>query len=163
MNSRQLPKAIQDFIDKQTVRPVSGLWKDARDEPSRYGAYWYKTVAFLLLSGHIRPTYEGDPNKTDAYRICKEANFNPYLLQHVAGFLTGAEVIHDNRFGAYEKGANFTAFWHHVYSVSISETEGFVWFKIVSDAFQTATGCGIFTGVHKGYFPWLSFTLMYLH
>ena len=66
-----------------------------------------------MLSGHISPTYEGDPNKTDVYRICKEANFNPYLLQHVAGFLISAEVIHNNRSGAYEKGANYAAFWQH--------------------------------------------------
>ena len=48
-------------------------------------------------------------------------------------------------------------------SVTIGETEGFVWVEVVSYAFKATSGSGIFTGVNKGYFPWFCIMLVDLH
>lgn len=109
-----LPAAIVEFVKQQVAVPVTDLWKDApKSDPSPYAAYWYKAAACLLLSGHIRPKVDGHPNMTDATRTCKEANFNQYLLQRIAGFLTRAEVIKVKPSGDYGPGPSFAAFWRH--------------------------------------------------
>ena len=48
-------------------------------------------------------------------------------------------------------------------SVTIGEAKGFVWFEIFCHAFKTTSGSSIFTGVYKGYFPWLCIMLVDLH
>ena len=50
---------------------------------------------------------------TDATRVCKEANFNQYLLKQIAEFLVAAQVIQATRSGEYGKGSEFAAFWRH--------------------------------------------------
>ncbi|MCY2952526.1 MAG: hypothetical protein NTU53_11195 [Planctomycetota bacterium] len=109
-----MPAPIIDFIKQQATVPVADLWKDAPENASStYAAYWYKAAACLLLSGHISPKVDGHPNMTDATRMCKEANFNPYLLQRIAGFLTCAEVVKVKPSGDYGPGPSFAAFWRH--------------------------------------------------
>jgi hypothetical protein len=110
----RLPKAIQDFVRQQVTVSLADVWKRNADaQYSRYATYWCKAAACMLLSGRIHPKAEGGPNMTDATRVCKEANFNQYLLKHVAEFLIAAQVIQATRGGEYEKGPTFAMFWRH--------------------------------------------------
>src|SRR5205807_4399036 len=81
----RLPASIQQFVEQQKTLPVDDIWKEG-EEPYRsaYGNYWYRAVGCMLLSGRIKPKANGDPNMTDAVRLCKEANFNQYLLVRIA-------------------------------------------------------------------------------
>lgn len=110
----RLPKTIQDFVKAQDAVPVADVWAGTSEEQvSPYGTYWCRAVGCMLLSGRIRPTGDRAPNMTDATRLCKEANFNPYLLKHVAELLVSADVISARPSGEYGQGANFAAFWRH--------------------------------------------------
>jgi hypothetical protein len=110
----RVPKTIKDFIQRQATIPIAELWKqDPKEYRSPYASYWYKAIACILLSGRVAPKWGGHPNKTEVNRVCKEANFNPYLADQIARFLVDAEVIKANRSGEYEKGPAFAAFWQH--------------------------------------------------
>jgi hypothetical protein len=110
----QLPASIENFIRQQRMAPVADVWKAAPDEQfSPYGTYWCRAVGCMLLSGRIRPKADRSPNMTDIERLCKEANFNQYLLRRIAELLIGADVISVRPSGEYGQGPNFTAFWRH--------------------------------------------------
>lgn len=112
---RRLPKSVQQFVGQQTTTPVSDLYDEGvAKEPSPYGSYWYRVVAAMLLCGRVKAKYEGYPNRTEVNRICKEANFNQYLVERVGSFLVAAGVIRsDLREQQYGEGPNAAAFWRH--------------------------------------------------
>jgi hypothetical protein len=110
----RLPASIEQFIEQQKTLPVDELWKGGRDEyRSAYGSYWYRAVACILLSGRVSPKAGGDPNMTEARRLGKEANFNPYLLERVARLLLKARVLTADRSAEYVEGPNFASWWAH--------------------------------------------------
>lgn len=110
----RLPASIQQFVEQQKTLSVSETWKD-EGEPYRsaYGNYWYRAVGCMLLSGRIKPKANGEPNMTDTVRLCKEANFNQYLLMRIARLFLKAQVVAVERRDHYVKGPGFTAWWDH--------------------------------------------------
>jgi hypothetical protein len=111
----RLAPVIAEFVARQPSLPVTEVWDGvAKDQKSTYGAYWYRAIVCMLLSRRIRPKADGAPNMTDAHRVGKEANFNPYLLDHVARFLIAARILEsDPRRCEYAQGPNFAAYWDH--------------------------------------------------
>jgi hypothetical protein len=110
----RLPTSIEQLIEQQKTLPVDELWKEGRGEyRSAYGSYWYRAVACILLSGRVSPKTGGDPNMTEAHRLGKEANFNPYLLERIARLLLKAQVLTAHRHGQYDEGPNFASWWTH--------------------------------------------------
>jgi len=72
-----------------------------------YSMYW-KTAASMLLSGRVQAKYSGEPNLTDADRICKEANFNLQWFCHMAMFFLESDVLKHSGNG-YSQGKRFDA------------------------------------------------------
>jgi len=68
----------------------------------------------MLLSGRIAPKTDGFRNMTEVNRICKEANFDQYLLEATSRFLVAAEIIRPNeQESSYEPGKSSDAYWNH--------------------------------------------------
>jgi hypothetical protein len=108
----KLPPSVHEFVERQTAVPVDSIWKvDPATLFSPYGAWWYRAIACLLLSGRIGPKYATSPSKTDVNRVCKEANFNQYLTERIGSFLVAGEVVGLERYLRYQEGPRLTAFW----------------------------------------------------
>ncbi len=111
---KPLPSAIEQFVTAQKTIAVAELCKDDGEaEVSPYGSCWYCAVAAMLCSGRVSAKMNGQPNRTDLNRICKEANFNQHLFERIATFLVAAKVIQADRRGRYAKGPNHLAFRKH--------------------------------------------------
>jgi hypothetical protein len=114
MSKKQIPATIQQFIDLQRTIPVEELLKgDPKERPSPYGAYYYRAVACMLLSGRVHPKADDDPNMTEVNRIGKEANFSQYFFERIGKLLVAMDVITPQRRGEYVEGPHFAAFWNH--------------------------------------------------
>ncbi len=114
MGKKRVPESLRQFVERQTIVPVTDLWRRAPEEQqSPYGSYWYRAVACMLLSGRIQPKADGAPNMTDANRLGKEANFNQHLIERVGKLLVAMGAIRGDRQGRYEAGPNLAAFWDH--------------------------------------------------
>ena len=91
---KKLPASIQTFFEGLETKPVSSATQEKTvPKELSYRLYYWKAVAGMLLSGRVKATNGKSPNKTDVERICKEANFNQYLLGTIADFLIAAEAI----------------------------------------------------------------------
>ncbi len=100
-----IPDIIKQFTDQQDAVPFS---PDDHEFP--YSGYWWKAVAYILLSGRVKPkSYSASPNMTDVNRVCKEANFDQYFFRRASEFLTAAGVV-KNGHDYYEKDKNFGVF-----------------------------------------------------
>ncbi len=104
------PTGIIEFVKRQKTQSVDIEW-----EPRfPYGEYHWRVSACILLSGMVRPkSRDGFPNMTDVNRVCKEANFNQYLLEWVGKALVTCRIIGTDWscFDRYKRAANFDAFW----------------------------------------------------
>jgi len=103
---------LKQFIARQNTIPAPQ--EEELQHP--YSEYWIKAVIGILLSRRVRPTYGGNPNRTDINRVCKEANFSQHLFEDTARFLIKSEVIiPNNTFHVeyYQEGKNFIAFLTH--------------------------------------------------
>jgi hypothetical protein len=79
-----IPDIIKQFTDQQDAVPFS---PDDHEFP--YFGYWWKAVAYILLSGRVKPkSCSASPNMTDVNRVCKEANFDQYFFSREFGFET---------------------------------------------------------------------------
>ena len=114
-SSTLMPASVRDFVNKWTTVPVAILWPDmpVGESCSIYSESWYRAVAAMMLSGRIQPTSEGRPNRTDALRFCKEANFNPAWLDELAWFLVQARIILPKQKSGYHPGPALLAFDRH--------------------------------------------------
>jgi hypothetical protein len=112
---KQLPAAIARFIEQQRTMPVDRLYKKPLPLRFPYAEYWRRAIACMMLSGRVQPKGDGNPNRTDITRICKEANFNPHLFERAGWFLLGADIVNAGKYDsrAYKPGKNLTAFWDH--------------------------------------------------
>ena len=113
MRKNRLPVSVRQFVEQQETVAVADYWKDDPDEVrSPYGSYWYRAVNCMLLSGRVNPKASGYPNRTEANRVGKEANFNQYLIERIGQVLVAADVLVPNRSeNQYVEGPNQAAFW----------------------------------------------------
>ena len=108
-----LPRSIRDFVEQRQTVPLESLLKDSDSPSYPYSEYWRRAVAATLLSGRVTAKDDGFPNMTEVNRICKEANFNQYLFEHVGRFLVTAKIIQPNeRSSRYEPAKFSDAFWN---------------------------------------------------
>ena len=109
-----LPAAVGRFVEQQTTLPFDQLGNQAPAALFPYAEYWRRAIACMMLSERVRPKSGGAPNRTDANRLCKEANFNPYLFEEIGRFLVSAGIVDSGRFDSkYQPGEFMTAFWDH--------------------------------------------------
>ena len=97
-------KLIKQFVERCDTLPFS-----SPDRGFPYSLYW-RPAACLLLSGRIKSKYGGEPNMTDANRVCKDAKVNPHWLSQSALFLLKCGVI-DADYNDYRKGKHFESFF----------------------------------------------------
>ena len=91
-----LPTHIKNFVLTQTTRRIEDLapeWKASAKRTFPFEEYTYPMVASLLLSGRISPTSKMLPNKSEAIRWCKAANFNQYLFEWLSTFLVTSNIL----------------------------------------------------------------------
>ena len=101
---------------KEFIRQQRTIQAPAEKPQYPYSEYWIKPVMCILLSGRVKSSAEGDPNKSDINRVCKQANFDEYFFEAAALFLIKSNVIavhdkFDNK--NYVEGKNFKAFLTH--------------------------------------------------
>ncbi len=111
----QLSSSLRDFAGRQTTVAVADVaLATPEDQFSPYGRYWYRAVACLMLSGRVAAKDNGEPNRTDATRVCKEANFNQYFFDRIGRFLAAGDVVR-RAWGTshYEPGPNYAPYWEH--------------------------------------------------
>ena len=109
-----LPGSIRDFVERQATHPLESLFEDSNTPSYPCCEYWRRPVAAMLLSGRIAAKDDGFPNMTDVNRICKEANFDPYLFEATGRFLLTAKIIRPNQQSSRYQPAKFSdAFWNH--------------------------------------------------
>lgn len=110
----QLPAAVARFVEQQETMPVDQLFAEPLPPRVPYAEYWRRAVACMLLSGRVRSKAGGNPNRTDFLSICKEANFDQYLFDNVAGFLVGAHIVAPTYYESrhYEPGKELDAYPH---------------------------------------------------
>ncbi len=97
-------KIIVDFVDAYQTADVPELI-----QPYPYQRV-YRSVAAVLLSGRIRPTYSDLPNKTEIERFCKEANFNNFYFFRIGTVLLKSRVL-VSTWEQYEPGPCFDDFF----------------------------------------------------
>ncbi len=78
---------LKQFIARQKTIPAP---EEEIQYP--YSEYWLKAVVYILLSGRVKTRTDGYPNKTDIDRVCRQANFNPYLFEDVACYTPTSEI-----------------------------------------------------------------------
>ncbi len=114
INMKPLPNAVDQFVKAQTTIATAVLWERNGDSfASPYGSHWYRAVAAMLRSGRVTAKADGNANRTEINRICKEANFNQHFFERIAKFLVAAKVVQAGRRGQYAEGTNHNAFWKH--------------------------------------------------
>jgi len=101
MHREQLPESWLKLVRSQETMPA------VEEEASYpYSEYYWKAVACVLLSGRVRARQEdGQPNRSELDRFCKEANFNQHYFAGIARCLVANGAV-DASFGAYRRGAN---------------------------------------------------------
>lgn len=112
MSKRELPASIRKFVDAQTTVDVERVPDATGPAVFPYSEYWRRAIAGMLLSGRIKPKVDGAPNRTDLNRICKEANFNPHLVERYCEFLVHAQIVEPARRREYQPGPHAQAFWN---------------------------------------------------
>lgn len=126
----QLPAAVARFVEQQETMPVDRLYEEPLPPRVPYAEYWRRAVACMLLSGRVRPKADGNPNRTDLIGMCKEANFDQYLFDKVAGFLVGAHIIAPTSCESrqYEPGNALRTFWNHeMMGLSVAARHAFIY------------------------------------
>lgn len=110
-----LPKSVQAFVKATRTKPVKSIEPKSspKDRHFPLGEYWRRAIAAMLLSGRVKAKNDGFPNRTDAIRLGKEANFNPYLMEDIGQLFVAGGILKPDRYtSSYGPGEWAEAFWN---------------------------------------------------